>query len=118
MYVDQNDLTEKQIRTDTLLLRQLQEEEREQFLKQNNQEVYDIPPKYHIGRCQIKTESKDKQLQETDDKAFDGLADWLLQNEKVSVLTNSQEYEMATAKSTSTTYRMLKRVGMTLVGKT
>ena len=30
------------------------------------------------------------------------LADWLLQIKKVAVLTNSQEYKLATAKSTST----------------
>ena len=70
MYADQNDLTRKQIWGDPLLLRQLQEEEREHFLKQNNQAEYDVLPKYHIGRYQIKTGSKDEQLQETDDKAF------------------------------------------------
>ena len=37
------------------------------------------------------------------------LADWLLQIEKVASLTHSQEYELATAKSTSTPYKMLKR---------
>ena len=39
------------------------------------------------------------------------LADWLLQIEKVTVLTYSQEYELATAKLTSTPYKMLKRIG-------
>ena len=38
------------------------------------------------------------------------LADWLLQIEKVVLLTHSQEYELATAKSTSTPYKMLKRL--------
>ena len=32
------------------------------------------------------------------------LANWLLQIEKVAVLTNSQEYQLARAKSTSTPY--------------
>ena len=35
MYIDQYDITEKHIRGDVILLRQLQEEEREQFLKPN-----------------------------------------------------------------------------------
>ena len=35
------------------------------------------------------------------------LADWLLQIEKVALLTNSKEHELATAKSTSTPYIML-----------
>ena len=39
------------------------------------------------------------------------LANWLLQIEKVAVLTNSQEYKSATAKSTSPPYKMLKRMG-------
>ena len=39
------------------------------------------------------------------------IADWLLQIEKkMAVLINSQEYELATAKSTSTSYQMLKRL--------
>ena len=38
------------------------------------------------------------------------LADWLLQIEKVASLTHSQEYELATAKSTSTPYKMLRRL--------
>ena len=38
------------------------------------------------------------------------LADWLLQIEKVTLLTNSQEYELATAKLTNTPYKMLKRM--------
>ena len=60
MYVDRYDITDIQIRTDAILLRQLQEEEKEQFLKQNNQIEYDIPPKYHIGRYQIKAEYQDE----------------------------------------------------------
>ena len=39
------------------------------------------------------------------------LADCLLQIEKVVLLTNSQEYDLATAKLTSTSYEMLKRMG-------
>ena len=39
------------------------------------------------------------------------LTDWLFQIEKVAILTNSQEYEFVTAKSTSTLYKMLKRMG-------
>ena len=39
------------------------------------------------------------------------LADWLLQIEKVAVLTNSQEYKLATVKSIITPYKMLKRMG-------
>ena len=39
------------------------------------------------------------------------LVDWLLQIEKVAALTNSQEYELATTKSMSTPYKMLKRMG-------
>ena len=46
---------------------------------------------------------------------FDGknkdLADWLLQIEKIVSLTQSQEYELATATSTSTPYNILKRLG-------
>ena len=38
------------------------------------------------------------------------LADWLLQIEKVAVLTNSKEYELATKKLTSTPYKMLQRM--------
>ena len=45
-------------------------------------------------------------------------ADWLLQIEKVVSLTHSQEYELATAKSTSTPYKMLKRLGKMQMGKT
>ena len=45
------------------------------------------------------------------------LADWLLQIEKVAVLTNSQEYELATEKSNSTPYKMLKEWEMTFIGK-
>ena len=48
-------------------------------------------------------------------KTYDGknieLADWLLQIEKLAALTNSQEYELAMARSTSTPYKMLKRIG-------
>ena len=36
------------------------------------------------------------------------LADWLLQIEKVAALTHSQEYKLATARSTSTPYKILK----------
>ena len=39
------------------------------------------------------------------------LADRLLQIENVAVLSNTQEYELATAKSTSTKYKMLKGMG-------
>ena len=39
------------------------------------------------------------------------LADCLLQTEKVALLTISKEYELAMAKSTSTPYKMLKRMG-------
>ena len=39
------------------------------------------------------------------------LADWLLKIEKVALLTNSQKYKLAKAKSTSTSYKMLKRIG-------
>ena len=50
----------------------------------------------------------------TDIPIYDGknmdLADWLLQIEKVVLLTNSHEYELATAKLTSTPYKMLKRI--------
>ena len=39
------------------------------------------------------------------------LDDWLLQIKRVAVLTNSQEYKLSTAKSTSSTpYKMLKRM--------
>ena len=51
----------------------------------------------------------------TDILIYDGknmdLVDLLLQIEKVAVLTNSQEYELATAKSTTASYKMLKRIG-------
>ena len=43
--------------------------------------------------------------------------DWLLQMEKVAVLTNSQDYKLPTGKATSTPYKMLKKMGMTLIGK-
>ena len=39
------------------------------------------------------------------------LADLLLQIEKVVLLINSQEFKLATAKSTSTAYKMLKKNG-------
>ena len=39
------------------------------------------------------------------------LADWLLQIEKIASLTLNQEYELATTNSTSTSYKMLKRLG-------
>ena len=35
----------------------------------------------------------------------------LLQIEKVAALTNNQEYKLLTAKSTSTSHEMLKRIG-------
>ena len=70
MYVNQFDLTEKQIRVDTILSKQLQGKEKEHILKQSNQIEYDIPPKYHIGWHQIKPECQDEQLQETDNKEF------------------------------------------------
>ena len=38
------------------------------------------------------------------------LANWLLQIEKVAVLTNSKRYELAIAKLSSTPYKMLKRM--------
>ena len=38
------------------------------------------------------------------------LADWLLQIEKVAVLTNCREYELATANFTCTPYKMQKRL--------
>ena len=39
------------------------------------------------------------------------LADWLLQIEKVALLTHNQEYKLAKAKSESTSYKMLNRLG-------
>ena len=39
------------------------------------------------------------------------LADWELLIEKAASLTYSNEYELATIKSTSTPYKMLKRLG-------
>ena len=39
------------------------------------------------------------------------LTDWLLQIEKVALLTNSQENELPTATLTSTLYKMLKGMG-------
>ena len=39
------------------------------------------------------------------------LADLLLQIEKVASLTHSHEHKLTTAKSTSTPYKMLKRLG-------
>ena len=45
-----------------------------------------------------------------DSKNMD-LAVLLLQIEKVASLTHSQVYELATANSTSTPYKMLKRLG-------
>ena len=38
------------------------------------------------------------------------LAGWLLQIENIASLTHSQEYELATATSTSTLYKMLNRL--------
>ena len=40
-----------------------------------------------------------------------GLRDWLLQIEKVALLTSSQEYDLAMAKSTGTSCKMLKGMG-------
>ena len=45
-----------------------------------------------------------------DGKSMD-LADWLLQIKKVASLTHIQEYKLATAKSTSTSYKVLGRLG-------
>ena len=49
-----------------------------------------------------------------DISVYDGknmdFADWLLQIEKVALLANSKEYKLATAKSTSNPYKMLKRL--------
>ena len=59
-------MIEKQIRTDALFSRQLQEEERGQVL---NQIEYDDPTKYHIDRCQVKLEN-DEQTPEDEDKPF------------------------------------------------
>ena len=53
-----------------MLTRQLQEEERDQALKQNKQVEYDVPSVHHIDRLQVKVESKDEQLQGTDYKPF------------------------------------------------
>ena len=39
------------------------------------------------------------------------LEDCLLQIEKVALFTNRKEYELATAKSTTTPYKMVKRMG-------
>ena len=39
------------------------------------------------------------------------VADWLLHIEKVAVLTNSQEYELAMVKSTGASYKILQRIG-------
>ena len=39
------------------------------------------------------------------------LAGWLLQIEKVASLTHNQDYELTTAQSTSTPYKMLKGLG-------
>ena len=39
------------------------------------------------------------------------LVDWQVQIEKVATLTNSQEYKLASSKSTSTPYKMLKGMG-------
>ena len=39
------------------------------------------------------------------------LADWILQIEKVALLTSSQEYELAMAESTGTSHKMLKQMG-------
>ena len=39
------------------------------------------------------------------------LAEWPLQIQKVTSLTHSQKSELATAKSTSTPYKLLKRLG-------
>ena len=55
-------MIKEQIRGDALLLRQLQDKEREQILKQNHQVEYDELPKYHIDMYQVKMESRDKQL--------------------------------------------------------
>ena len=42
------------------------------------------------------------------------LADWLLQIKNVAIQPSSQEYELATAKSTRALSKMLKRMGKTL----
>ena len=44
------------------------------------------------------------------------LADWLLNIEKVTLLKNNKEYELAMAKSTGSPYKMLKRIGWPEVG--
>ena len=71
MYVEQNDLILKKAnKSKCLVIRAAPRWRQGTFLKPNNQVEYDVSSKYDIGRYQIKTESKDKQLQETDDKAF------------------------------------------------
>ena len=70
IYADENELIKKQIRADALLSRSLQQEERDQALKQNKQVEYDVPSVHHIDILQIKMESNDEQFQDTDYFSF------------------------------------------------
>ena len=53
---EQNDLIEIQIRTDALLSRQLQEEERDQALQKHKQAKYDVTSMHQVNRFQVKGE--------------------------------------------------------------
>ena len=59
---------ERQIRTNALLSRQLQEEERCQVLKQNYQIECDDPFNYHIDTCQVKLENNHEPTSGTEEK--------------------------------------------------
>ena len=56
MQSEQDDTAERQIRTDTILSRKLQEEEKNQAIKSNCQTEYDDPLLYCIDRGQVKLE--------------------------------------------------------------
>ena len=51
--IEYHDVIERQIRTDKLLLQQVQEEERKQAVKGNCQIDYDDPLLYHKDRDQV-----------------------------------------------------------------
>ena len=60
MQTEKHDMIERQIRTDALLSRQLQEEERNQAIKSNCQSEYHDPLLHYVNKGQVKLEDNDK----------------------------------------------------------
>ena len=69
--------------------------------KLNNQVEHHVPPTNHIGIFHIKTEGKDKQLQETDDKTVVSS----IMTEQEPHFYNKQEIENTTLKYPQNIFR-------------